>query len=70
METIKCVPRQWGNSLGITIPKDLVEKEGIEEGKPITITLNPRPELKSIFASFKFSQSPQMMKDEERKQWQ
>ena len=69
METIECIPRKWGNSLGITIPKDVAEKEGVSEGRPIIITLNTKPNLRSIFGTFKFSKTAQQMKDEEREAW-
>jgi hypothetical protein len=69
MEKIECKPRRWGNSLGIAIPKKIVEKEGISPGRPITITLNPKPDLNGLFGSLKFSKTAQQMKDEEREGW-
>ncbi len=69
METIECVPRKWGNSLGVTIPKDVAERESLSEGRRVIITLNARPDLRSIFGSFNFSKTAQQMKDEERKAW-
>ncbi len=69
METLECIPRKWGNSLGLTIPKEIVEKEGLSEGKPIVITLNARPSLRSIFGTAKFSKTAQEMKDEDRRGW-
>jgi len=70
METVECVPRKWGNSLGVTIPKDVAEREGISEGKPVRIILNAKPDLRSIFGTAKFSKSAQEMKDEERRAWE
>jgi antitoxin component of MazEF toxin-antitoxin module len=69
METIKCFPRKWGNSLGVTIPKEIVEKEGIVSGKPVIIQLNPRADIWSIFGTAKFKKTAQQMKDEERRGW-
>lgn len=69
METIECIPRKWGNSLGVTLPKEVIENEGLVEGKPVLITLNARPDLRTIFGSFKFSKTAQQMKDEEREAW-
>ncbi len=70
METVECVPRKWGNSLGITIPKDVAKRQGISEGKPVRITLNAKPDLHSLFGTAKFSKSAQEMKDEERWAWE
>jgi antitoxin component of MazEF toxin-antitoxin module len=69
MVTIECVPRKWGNSLGVTLPKDVVEKEGLIEGRPVIITLNARPDLRSLFGTVKFSKTAQQMKDEDRDAW-
>ncbi|MFH1848700.1 MAG: AbrB/MazE/SpoVT family DNA-binding domain-containing protein [archaeon] len=33
MQLFEATPKQWGNSLGITIPKDLLNKENISEKK-------------------------------------
>jgi len=69
METIECKPRKWGNSLGITIPKEVVEREGLTPETPITITLNAKPDIRSLFGCAKFSQSAQEAKDEMRGGW-
>jgi len=69
METIECIPRKWGNSLGITIPKEVAEREALSEGKPVMITLKTKPDLRSLFGTVKFSQSSQEAKDEMRKGW-
>jgi antitoxin component of MazEF toxin-antitoxin module len=69
METLECIPRKWGNSLGITLPKEVVETEGISEGTPVIITLNARPNLRDLFGTVKFSKTAQEMKDEDREAW-
>lgn len=69
METIECIPRKWGNSIGITIPKDVAEREGVSTDRPVTITLNARPDLRSLFGTVKFKESSQKIKDEMRKGW-
>lgn len=69
MEMIECIPRRWGNSLGITIPQSIVDKEGIVPGKPIIINLNARADIWSLFGTAKFKKTAQQMKDEERRGW-
>jgi antitoxin component of MazEF toxin-antitoxin module len=35
MQIFEAIPKQWGNSIGITIPKDIVDKEHISAKKKI-----------------------------------
>ena len=39
MEVIKSKAKKWGSSIGIIIPKDVVEREKIKEGQDIEIFL-------------------------------
>jgi antitoxin component of MazEF toxin-antitoxin module len=36
MEAFEAVPKEWGNSVGITIPRDVVKKAKIVIGKKTT----------------------------------
>jgi len=42
MQVFETIPKQWGNSLGITIPKEVIEKENIsikkKSGEPRAVT--------------------------------
>jgi len=69
METIECIPRRWGNSLGVTLPQNVVEREGIVAGKPILINLNARTDIWKLFGSIKFKKTAQQLKDEARRGW-
>jgi len=72
METI-CRPKKWGNSLGITIPKEIVKKEGITLRDELVINIRKKRDkesVKNLFGTFKFSQSTQEIKDELRKGWE
>ena len=40
MEQIRTKVKKWGNSFGIIIPKEMVEKEKIREGSEITISMS------------------------------
>lgn len=69
METIECVPRKWGNSLGVTIPQEVAKREGIVPGKPVTVCLRVRPDFKRVFGVLKSNQTAQEAKDEMREGW-
>ena len=70
METI-CKPRKWGNSLGIIIPKEVVDAEGIKEGKEIVVNIRKnKVNLSNLFGKLKgYDLDAQKMKDESRKIW-
>jgi len=65
-------PRKWGNSLGITIPKDIVEKENITTKDELVVDIRKKhntDDIKRLFGKFKFKQSTQSIKDDMRKGW-
>ncbi len=57
MEQFQAVPKKWGNSLGITIPADVVEQESIQPKKKITVFIigNQKKQLKQIFGTLKLN---------------
>lgn len=62
--------RKWGNSLGIVLPKDLVEERNIKEGDNVFVTgIIKVADLSNIFGKVKTGVSGQQMKDMERKGW-
>jgi len=61
--------RKWGNSLGITIPKELLESEGIKEDEIVkVIVLKPNQVLRKSFGMLKKKVSAQKIKNELRKE--
>ncbi len=70
MEVI-CKPRRWGNSLGVTLPKEIVEKEKIKEGEEIIVEVRKKKvDLNEFFGRLKGAKvDAQKMKDESRKIW-
>ncbi len=65
-------PRQWGNSLGITLPKKVIEQEKISIGDELVIEVKKRKnvdELRKLFGTLKVAKSTQQIKDEMRKGW-
>ncbi len=63
--------KQWGNSLGIIIPKDLAVKENIKSGDKVRVLLNHNNNvLKETFGSLpNLKIDSQKIKDELRKEW-
>ncbi len=47
METKDIKVRKWGNSFGIIIPKDIVDKQNIKEGITVRINIQPKNRTKS-----------------------
>lgn len=45
MEQIEVIPKKWGNSLGVILPSMTVEREGLKEGKKITLTISSKSSM-------------------------
>lgn len=70
MEVIETKAKEWGNSLGIVIPKEIARKEHIKGGKTLKILIikDNRELLRKSFGALKgrFKKSSQQIKDEIR----
>jgi len=44
-----CKTRQWGNSLGILIPKHEAESMGLQEGQEVGVEITKKTALKELF---------------------
>jgi hypothetical protein len=64
--------RKWGNSLGLVIPKDIVEKENIQENEDLHVLILKKKKnpLRETFGSMKneWKMSGQEIKDILRKE--
>jgi len=69
MAKIEIITRKWGNSLGITLPKDIVDEEHLQENQRVVIEIKKVIDLRKIKGIGKFSKSAQKIKDEMRKGW-
>ena len=69
METIS-KPRKWGNSLGVTIPKEIVEKEHITLKDELIIDIKKKSNIKDLRGLFKFKKSAQEIKNEMKSGWE
>jgi len=68
MLEIEVTPRKWGNSVGFTLPKDIIAKAHIKPDKPITIYVQEKPfSLRDIFGTCPFKEPTLKMLREIRK---
>lgn len=68
---IECVARKWGSSLGITIPKDVVEKEHISENQKIIVSIKKKHKAKEFFGMFpNWKRSTEEIKREMKRGWE
>ena len=62
--------REWGNSLGIVIPKDIVIKEKLNTNDYVTVIISKKDTLEDFFGMNNKSKiDPQKAKDNSRKIW-
>ena len=62
--------KEWGNSLGIIIPNDIVIKENLKPSDEVIITINKKQNLEDFFGIMQDKRiDAQKMKDEGRKLW-
>ena len=62
--------KEWGNSLGIVIPKEIVIKEDLKAEDHVPVIITKKDTLEDFFGKLKGSKiDPQKMKDESRKIW-
>lgn len=65
---IKSKLKKWGNSYGIIVSKDIVEKEGLKEGEVVEISVRKTRDVKRLFGRYKFG-NLQAQKEAMRKGW-
>ena len=67
---IETIAKRWGSSIGIIIPKEIVESNKIRENDKIIIDIKKRPIAKEFFGKYpNWKRSTQEIKDEARKGW-
>ena len=63
--------KKWGNSLGLVVPSDLVEKLDLKENQQIRVNIEDLKAnlAKELWGAIKLNKSPQELKDEARTGW-
>ena len=66
MEIFEASPKKGGNSLGITIPREIARKENLSTKKKVKILVlgNKMQELKKAFGSIKLNKPIQKIMEE------
>ncbi len=49
MTEVECITRRWGNSLGIVIPKEIIEQHHIDENEKITLSFSKKQKAAEFF---------------------
>lgn len=72
MAIIETEAKKWGNSLGVILPKDVVDEENIKENQKITLLVikDSKKTLNETFGLLKgkLKKSTQLIKDELREE--
>lgn len=67
--TIAVRTKEWGNSIGVVLPKDFVREYSIKPGEELLIDIRKRQNvLKSMFGAAKFDNDPRAILKEIRKE--
>lgn len=67
MIEVDAVARKWGNSIGIALPKEVVEKANIRPDKSIQIFIpEKKVDLNKVFGTLKIKKPTQEILDEVR----
>ena len=70
MAEVELLVKKWGNSLGIILPKELVEEEHIKQNDKIKVEVKKRPKGKDVWGLVPgWKIDAQKAKDEVRKMW-
>ncbi len=66
MELFETIPKAWGNSLGVTIPHEIVQKEHLSTEKKVKVLVigSEMEKLKKAFGTLKLKKSTQKVMDE------
>ena len=60
--------KRWGNSLGVVLPKTLVEEEGLREGEEVEVTVRKVSDVRNLRGKYPFKDL-QHEKDEMKRGW-
>ncbi|MBI4451721.1 AbrB/MazE/SpoVT family DNA-binding domain-containing protein [Candidatus Woesearchaeota archaeon] len=66
MAEVEAVTRRWGNSLGVIIPKEVVDEERLQENQHVILDLHRVTDVRRLRGLVKFKKTAQQLKDEMR----
>ncbi len=66
---IEVKTKKWGNSIGVVLPKEVIEEKGIKENQKILVEVIKKADLSDIFGTLKRKLSGQEFKDFVREGW-
>lgn len=68
----KTIARKWGSSIGIILPKSVIDENRIRENDEVFIELKRENIMSDLFGKFprKSKKTAQEIKDEAREGWQ
>jgi len=66
MEQFEAIPKKWGNSLGITIPSEIIREENIKPKKKINVLVigDYNKKIKGMFGTLKLKKPTQKIMEE------
>ena len=66
MEQFYAIPKKWGNSIGITIPADVIKQEHVKPQKKVVVLIigDTKKKLKAVFGSLQLKKKTQQVMDE------
>ena len=68
---IETKTRKWGSSIGIVLPKELIDEIDIKPNEIITIEVKKKHKAKEFFGILQgWKRSSQEIKDEARRGWE
>jgi antitoxin component of MazEF toxin-antitoxin module len=69
MAQIEVITRKWGNSLGIALPKEVVDAQHLTENQRIIMNVKKVMDIKKVRGLLKTNKTAQQIKDEMRQGW-
>ena len=66
---IEATVRKWGSSVGVVLPKELVDAQELKENQKVLIEVVKEANLRHLFGTLKTGMSGQEFKDMVRKGW-
>ena len=67
---IEVILKKWGNSIGIVLPKGIVEEKNLKKNDKIFVELVKEADLTKLFGTIKRKVSGQKFKNKVRNGWE